>query len=41
MKFALKFASTLPPDKEVIVKVVPVYNDKKEVIAYDVYYQIV
>lgn len=41
MKFALKLVSTLPPDKEIIVKVVPVYNDKKKVIAYDVYYQIV
>lgn len=41
MKFAYKLATNLPSDREINIKIVPVLNEKKEVIGYDVYYQIV
>lgn len=41
MKFAYELATGLPSDREINIKIVPVINEKKEVIGYDVYYQIV
>lgn len=40
IKFATNLANQLPKDKTITLKIVPVLNENKEVIAYDVYYQI-
>lgn len=41
VKFATKLGKTLPKNREYILRIVPVLNEEKEVIGYDVYYQIV
>lgn len=41
VKPARQIGKKIPSNKEFLLRIVPVLNEKKEVIAYDVYYQIV